>query len=150
MTFEISLRIHRPPAEVFAYVADFRNMPRWYQAVERVTATTTTATGKGAQFSMVRSLPGGSARNDVEVTAYTPGEEVAFSSTSGPTPFRYHYLIEPIPGGTRLTLNGQISGAGLPGPFANFDKFAEHLFKQGMNKNLNTLKRILHRDAEET
>jgi uncharacterized membrane protein len=97
MSFEISLDIQRPAAAVFAYVADFRNMPHWYEAVERVTATTPTATGKAARFHMVRSLPGGPAHNDVEVTAYTSGEEVAFSSVSGPTPFHYHYRIEPVP-----------------------------------------------------
>lgn len=143
MSFEISLDIRRPAAAVFAYVADFRTMPRWYGAVERVTATTAATTGKAARFHMVRSLPGGPAHNDVEVTAYTSGEEVAFSSTSGPTPFRYDYRIEPIPGGTRLTLTGQISGAGLPGPATHLGGIAERLFERGMKKNLHVLKQLL-------
>ncbi|WP_433472801.1 SRPBCC family protein [Spirillospora sp. CA-142024] len=142
MSFRISLDIHRPPSRVFEVVADFRAMPRWYEAVESVTAMTGPP-GKGARFRMLRSLPGGPARNDVEITAYTPGREVAFSSTSGPTPFRYHYRTEPNPGGTRLMLDGEISGEGLTSPAAHLGGLTERLFKQGMKKNLNTLRQIL-------
>jgi hypothetical protein len=57
MSFQISLDIHRSPSEVFAFVADLQNMPRWYDAVEQVTAVA----GETARFHMVRSLPGGRA-----------------------------------------------------------------------------------------
>src|SRR5437879_5585257 len=123
MSFRISLDINRPPATVFAFISDFRTMPRWYEAVDRVTVLTAASSGKGARFRMVRSLPGGPAYNDVEVTAHIPGEQVAFTSTSGPTPFRYHYQIEPNTDGTRLTLDAEISGAGLPGPAGHLGGF---------------------------
>jgi uncharacterized protein YndB with AHSA1/START domain len=143
MSFHISLDIDRQPATVFAFVADFRTMPRWYEAVNEVTALTAAPYGKGARFRTVRSLPGGPAHNDVEVTTHIPGAQVAFTSTSGPTPFRYHYTIEPNADGTRLTLEAEISGAGLPGPAAHLGGLAERLFKQGMKKNLHVLKQIL-------
>ena len=143
MSFRISLDINRPPATVFAFIADFRTMPRWYEAVNQVTALTATPSEEGTRFRMVRSLPGGPAHNDVEVTTHIPDEQVAFTSISGPTPFRYHYQIEPNTSGTRLTLDAEISGAGLSGPAAHFSGLAEHLFKQGMKKNLHTLKQIL-------
>ncbi|MEU8122531.1 SRPBCC family protein [Spirillospora sp. NPDC049024] len=142
MSFQIAVDIGRPPAEVFAFLADFRNMPRWYDAVERVT---TRPDGPG--FRMVRSLPGGPARNDVETTAYRPNEEVTFTSVNGPTPFRYRYRVEPVPDGARLTLDGEISGDGLPGPAARLGGFAERLFRQGMMRNLQALKQILERPA---
>jgi uncharacterized protein YndB with AHSA1/START domain len=58
MSFQISLDINRSPSDVFAFVADFRNMPRWYDAVERVTATTAVSAGRGARFQMVRTAAG--------------------------------------------------------------------------------------------
>jgi uncharacterized protein YndB with AHSA1/START domain len=146
MSFQISLDINRPPATVFAFIADFRTMPRWYEAVSQVTALA--SSGEGARFRMVRSLPGGPAHNDVEVTAHIPGEQVTFTSTSGPTPFRYDYRLEPNTEGTRLTLDAQISGAGLPGPAAHLSGLAERFFKQGMKKNLHTLKQILESSAD--
>ncbi|GAA4608563.1 hypothetical protein GCM10023195_33670 [Actinoallomurus liliacearum] len=140
MSFQISLDINRPSDTVFAFIADFRTMPRWYEAVTQVTALTPAFSGNGARFRTVRSLPGGPAHNEVEVTTHIPGEQVTFASTSGPTPFRYHYRVEPTAAGTRLTLEAQISGTGLPHPLSGI---AEHLFKQGMKKNLHTLRRIL-------
>jgi uncharacterized membrane protein len=140
MSFRVSVDINRPPATVLAFIADFRTMPRWYEAVEQVIAT---PPGQNARFRMVRSLPGGPVHNDVEVTTDIPGEQVAFASTSGPTPFRYHYQVAPTTDGTRLTLDAEISGAGLPGPAARFSGLAERFFERGMKKNLHALKRIL-------
>jgi uncharacterized membrane protein len=143
MSFQISLDIHRPSSDVFAFVADFQNMPTWYDAVERVTATTAASAGKGTRFHMVRALPGGRAYNDVEVTSYQPNEEITFASINGPTPFRYHYRLEPIAGGTRLILEGQISAEGLTGPAAHLGGLAERLFEHGMKTNLRALRRII-------
>jgi uncharacterized protein YndB with AHSA1/START domain len=146
MGFQISLDIDRSPSDVFAFVEDFQKMPEWYEAVRQVTVTTPASTGTGARFRMVRSLPGGLAHNDVEVASYERNGEVAFVSTSGPTPFRYHYRVEPVADGTRLTLNGDISGDGLPGLAGHLGGLAGRLFKQGMRTNLNELKRILESD----
>jgi uncharacterized protein YndB with AHSA1/START domain len=143
MSFHISLDINRPPATVFAFIADFRTMPRWYEAVSQVAPLTAASSGKGARFRTIRSLPGGVAHNEVEVTTHIPGEQVAFTSISGPTPFRYHYRLEPSEDGTRLTLDAEISGTGLSGPAAHLSGLAERLFKQGMKKNLHSLKQIL-------
>jgi hypothetical protein len=143
MGFQISQDIRRSPSDVFAFVADFRNMPRWYEAVERVTSTTPGLTGTGARFHMVRALPGGPALNDVEITSYRQDEEVTFTSISGPTPFEYGYLVEPDGDASRLVLNGSISAEGLPGPAAHLGGLAGQFFKKGMKKNLQELTRIL-------
>lgn len=145
MSFEISLDIRRSPADVFAFIADFQNMPKWYEAVDSVTPDSTAPAGLGGRFQMVRSLPGGAAHNTVEVTSYEPDREVTFSSINGPTPFLYRYRLEPIPAGTRLTLLGDISAEGLPGPAAHLGGLVGRLFQQGMKKNLQVLKRILEK-----
>lgn len=92
---------------------------------------------------MRRQLPGGPARNEVEITTYESGREVTFTSLSGPTPFVYRYLVEPDGHGTLLTLEGTISGAGLSGPAALLGPLAERVFKRGMRDNLGLLKEIL-------
>lgn len=141
MTFHLSIDIAATPAEVFEFVADFTTMPRWYSAVQRVERLDGT-TGLGARYSVHRQLPGGPTRNDVEVTTYEDGREVTFTSLSGPTPFVYRYLVEANNDATRLTLEGTISGAGLPGA-ALLGPLAERVFKHGMRDNLGELKQIL-------
>jgi uncharacterized protein YndB with AHSA1/START domain len=141
--FHTSVDISRPPAEVFAFVAEPHNMPRWYDAVDHVAKTTNGPSGLGARYDVTRSLPGGQVHNDVELTEHKPNRHVTLESRNEPTPFRYHYTLEPTSEGTRLTLDGSISGAGLPGPIGRLDGLATQLFKRGMRHNLNQLKRII-------
>jgi uncharacterized protein YndB with AHSA1/START domain len=142
MTFVLSLDIVAPPARVFEFVADFTTMPRWYSAVRRVLVVEGTG-DLGTRYEVHRDLPGGAAVNDVAITSYSNGEEVTFTSLSGPTPFVYRYRVQPVREGTRLTLEGTISASGLSGPAALLGPLAERLFKRGMRDNLGTLKRIL-------
>jgi uncharacterized protein YndB with AHSA1/START domain len=144
MTFTLNLDIIAPPSRVFEFVADFTTMPRWYSAVQRVQRVEGTG-GLGTRYEVYRDLPGGTARNDVAITSYSGGEEVTFTSLSGPTPFVYQYRVQPVEDSTRLTLEGTISPSGLPGPAAHLGPLAEGLFKRGMRNNLGTLTRILER-----
>jgi uncharacterized protein YndB with AHSA1/START domain len=144
MTFQINLDITAPPAKVFEFVADFTTMPNWYSAVQRVQRVEGTG-GLGTRYKVYRDLPGGPALNEVAITSYSDGEEVTFTSLSGPTPFVYRYHVQPIRDATRLTLEGTISASGLPGPAALLGPLAEGLFKRGMRDNLGTLKNILER-----
>ena len=145
MTFQLSLDVAAPPATVFDFVADFTTMPKWYSAVQRVERRDN-ASGLGTRYEVYRQLPGGTARNTVEITGYDSGREVTFSSLNGPTPFVYRYLVEPKgSNATRLTRAGSISRAGLTGPAALLGPLAEGLFKRGMRDNLGALKGILER-----
>jgi uncharacterized membrane protein len=148
MAFQISLDIHRPPSDVFTLVADVRKMPSWYEAVKKVTVTTPGPSGTGTRFQMVRSLPGGDVHNDVEVTSFDLDKEITFRSVEGPTPFRYRYRFAPTAIGTRLTLEGEISGAGLRGVAGLLnDGLASELFKRGMKKNLQALKAVVEEEG---
>lgn len=144
MTFRLSLDIAASPAAVFDFVADFTTTPRWYSAVQWVERTRG-ASGVGTRYRVHRHLPGGAARNEVEITSYKSGHEVTFTSLSGPTPFSHRYLVEPNGNGTSLTLEATISGAGLTGPAALLGPLAEGLFERGMRDNLGALKQILER-----
>jgi uncharacterized protein YndB with AHSA1/START domain len=145
--FQLVINIARPPTEVFRFIAEPRNMPVWYEAVDHVTKTTAGATGTGARYQIRRSLPAGLALNDAELTELIADRRVTLESRGGPTPFRYRYDVEPSPDGTLLTLDAHISSAGLPGPFAHLDRLTTQLFKQGMRQNLHELKRVLESTA---
>jgi uncharacterized membrane protein len=144
MTFELTVDIEAPTSRVFAFVADFTTMPQWYSAVRRVERVEGTG-GLGTRYEVHRNLPGGAALNEVAITGFTDGEEVTFTSLSGPTPFTYRYRVEPRGDATRLILQGKISGAGLPGPAGLLGPLAETLFKRGMRENIGTLAAIVER-----
>ena len=142
MTFTLTLDIAAPPRRVFDFVADFTTMPRWYSAVQRVDRMDGDG-ALGTRYRVHRTLPGGPATNEVAITELSDGEAITFTSLDGPTPFTYRYLVHAAGAGTRLTLEGSISGQGLSGPAALLAPFAEGLFQRGMRDNLGVLARIL-------
>lgn len=142
--FETTIHIARPAAEVFDLLADTEKTPLWYEAVIGATKITADPVGRGSRYRLVRSLPGGTVENEVEITEYEPGHRVTLTSVSGPTPFRYRYTLEPTDRGsaTTLTLVGDITTEGLPVP-APLRLLATRAFQHGMAQNLATLKRIV-------
>jgi hypothetical protein len=144
MTFTLNLDLTASPADVFAFIADFTTTPAWYSAVQRVQHLHGTG-GIGTEYVVHRQLPTGPAVNNVVVTDYAEGRGITFTSVTGPTPFVYRYRLTPVPHGTRLDLEGDISAAGLPGPARLLGPVAEGIFQRGMRTNLSTLKTILER-----
>jgi hypothetical protein len=142
-TFSIDIDIHRNARDVFAVLCDVRAMPRWYEAVKDVVALTPGDSGLGARYEIGRTLPGGPVRNEVAVTEYVADQLFTVESVNGPTPFRYRYTLEPSAAGTRLQLEGRITGEGLPGPLAHIDALVTQLFKRGMGDNLRKLSQLI-------
>ena len=83
----------------------------------------------------------------VEVTESTANLTVTFESREGPTPFRYRYTVEPQGNGSRLTLDADISSAGLPRALAHLEGVATRAFEQGMQHNLEGLKHLVESNA---
>jgi uncharacterized protein YndB with AHSA1/START domain len=134
ITFETEVGIERPIDEVFVYLSDPLNFPRWNSAVQAVRETSTGA------YSMERELPSGHAVNDLEIVAYEAPSKFAVQTRSGPTPFRYHYRLSARSGGTvvRLTAEVEPGGAG-----ALLPQLARRAVKRGVDANLATLKELL-------
>lgn len=70
MEFETSVRIERPVDEVFDYVSDPRNFPRWNSAVQAVSVTSGEG-DSGSTYLMERELPGGGAQNELRSSTAT-------------------------------------------------------------------------------
>jgi uncharacterized protein YndB with AHSA1/START domain len=134
ITFETSVRIKRPIEEVFSYVSDPLNFPRWNSAVEAV------RNGADSTYSMERRLPSGRAVNQLEVVASQRPRAFAIRTTAGPTPFLYRYRFSAEEGETIVRLDAEVD---LPGAAALLPPIARRLVKHGVDVNLATLKQIL-------
>ena len=140
ITFETSTRINRPIEEVFAYVSDPRNFPRWNSAVQAVRKTSAGDTGVASSYLMERALPTGRAVNELEVVTREWPREFAIRTTAGPTPFRYRYGFSAENNETVVQLDAEVD---LIGPAALLPKLARRAVKKGVDDNLATLKQIL-------
>jgi uncharacterized protein YndB with AHSA1/START domain len=134
IAFETAVGIDRPVEEVFAYVADPRNLPAWNSAVQEVRPA------GGPAYTMRRQLPAGSATNRLEVVARTPPHEFAIRATAGPTPFLYRYGFAAAGGGTVVRLAAEIE---LDGLATLAPQLARIAVRRGVDANLATLKSIL-------
>ena len=140
MNFETSVSIQRTVDDVFDYVSDPRNFPRWNSAVQAVEQTSPGTDGVGATYRMQRHLPGGPAENDLEVIARNTPSEFEIRTTSGPTPFTYSYRFSESEGGTLVELAAQVELGGLAGALG---PLASRGVKRGVDSNFADLKRIL-------
>jgi uncharacterized protein YndB with AHSA1/START domain len=141
-TFETTVSIGRAIDDVFAYVSDPLNMPQWYSAVEAVDSLSGGEPQVGSTYVVRRQLPGGAARNELEIVTREPPSRLTIRTTSGPTPLTYRYELSPDGDGTLIRLHATIELAGiaaLAGPLA------VRAVKRGMDANLATLKVILER-----
>ncbi len=138
--FTTSVRISRPVDEVFAYVSDPRNFPRWNSAVQAVRKTSAGDTSVPSTYLMERALPSGRAVNELEVVTREWPREFAIRTTAGPTPFRYRYGFSAEKSETVVHLDAEVD---LIGPAALLPKLARRAVKKGVDDNLATLKHIL-------
>ncbi len=140
IAFATDVRIDRPIEQVFAYVAEPLNFPRWNSAVQAVRKTSAGQTGVGSAYSIERGLPTGRAVNELEIVASEPPRTFAIRTTAGPTPFLYRYEFSAENGETVMKLDAQIE---LPGAGAFVPPLARRLVKKGVAENFATLKQIL-------
>lgn len=99
-----SITIARPPEEVFAFIADGANGPRWRPGVTDVALAS--GSGVGARYKRGVKGPGGRRVDaDYEITVYEPGRHLAFKAVAGPVRPTGDYVLEAADGGTRLTFS---------------------------------------------
>jgi carbon monoxide dehydrogenase subunit G len=119
MKYALAVEIARPPAEVYAFLADPSNLPRWQDDVHEVRDATGSPLHVGARFTEVRTFMGKRVESTLEVTASEPEREFSLRSLSGPVRVAVRHVLEPTQAGTLVKLDGEADPGklfGLAGP----------------------------------
>lgn len=102
---EESIVINRPIEEVFAFVANFENHPKWESNFQKVKLLASIPTGVGTTYQCELKLPGQTAMSKFEITEYEVNKKIAFEAeAAGPAKPNGSFLFEAVPGGTKTTL----------------------------------------------
>jgi uncharacterized protein YndB with AHSA1/START domain len=111
----VGIDIQRPVDEVFAYVADLTHDPEWFRGVREVRVVSAAHPGAGSEYEQVTVLFGRPFTARVRMLEYEPPRRASLCSLESATPFRATYSFEPLAsgGGTRYTLDAEVSGTGL-------------------------------------
>ena len=134
------MRIGRPPAEVFAFIAEPENLPRWDPAIREVRRTEPGPVGLGSGLTVMAAEAGRSVVVDSHVTDFLPDRLFGVAATFSGVPLRLRWRLEPDGDGTRVTAEGEAELGGLMALAGGFVKgiVAERLSQAHAN-----LKRIL-------
>jgi len=125
--FEKSIFINRPQQEVFDYVTDLGNDPKWQSAIESVERTSEGPIGAGSTWRYMTKFLGRKVETEIETTSYDPPNQASVKAISGPMPFENTYKFESKDNGTQLSINGQAEIVG-------FCKLAEGLVGKQLEK----------------
>lgn len=107
-----SILIHRPVADVFAFLTDPANDPRWRSHVREISGPAHPA--PGARIHQVVNGPGGRGiAADVEVLAYQPPDHYAFQGVAGPVRPAGEFRFSSDGDGTRVSLSLHAELGGL-------------------------------------
>lgn len=142
MSVERSVEIERPPEEVFAFIADARNDPRWCGTVVACEQRAGDGPGPGARYE-ARHKPTPFHRvmpRSIEVLEYAPPRVLRSRQEDDNGVFDITYEVEPTPRGARLTQRDEIAW-NVPGPVG---RMAERLFvRRHIGEQMDALKRLL-------
>src|SRR5829696_7466218 len=101
-TVERTIAIRRPADEVFRFLSDGRTATQWRADVMDVSKVA--GDGVGAVYRQVVRGPGGRPVDaDYEITAFEPGERLAFRAIAGPVRPEGEFRLEAMGEATILT-----------------------------------------------
>jgi uncharacterized membrane protein len=140
--FDFEVGIDRPVAEVFAYVTDVRNVPKWQESAESAEWIE-----EGRRFRERRSFMGRSAEIELEVTALEPDHRFDVRAVKAPVEFAIHHSFERADGGTFVRVHGE---AKLSGALRLAAGMAKRQAESQFRKDFERLKAVLERRDEES
>jgi len=137
--FTNTTMINRPPAEVFAFLADLENLPQWNYALSETRKISDGPVGVGSRYLQTRTLPTRS-EETLEVTSYEPDHLLAIHGPLGPFQADVSYVVTAAEGGTSLSNTMDLQPAGAARLIA---PLAASRVKSAVATNLGALKQLL-------
>lgn len=98
------LFIGRPPDAVFAFVADYRNVPRLLDGVKTWRPVGGQSDGVGARYLVGLTALGLSLEARIRISEWTRGRVIAWVSESSPIENHGSWRFRSVSGGTELSL----------------------------------------------
>jgi hypothetical protein len=139
-TLQNTVTIRRPVGEVFAFLADFENIPVWNYAIERTWKTSPGPVGVGTTYRQVRTIPSRS-EEGFEVTGFEPTRRLEIHGDIGPFTATISYLLAPMGGSTQLT--NAVDLAGSSSALRLLAPLAARRVEAAVAANLDTLRQVL-------
>ena len=139
ITVENSVEVDRPTEEVFAFVSDPTNDPKWHSDILEASKITEGPIAVGSRFRWLLKFMG-KKEAEVEVTAYQPSSSAQLKMTKGPVHPTVTYRFEPTATGTRFTRHIDLEPEGF---FKIMAPMMKSMIRKGNAKFVENLKQAL-------
>jgi uncharacterized protein YndB with AHSA1/START domain len=136
---QIDLTIHRPVEEVFAFLTNAANHPKWDSTSILMEPQEPGLWHTGIRFREVRKLGGRNTEVASQIAYLEPNRRFNIASLTGPE-WRGQWLFEPVAEGTRLQFEGSLTFKGI---MRLFEPFIAGGFKLQLDENFARLKDVL-------
>jgi uncharacterized protein YndB with AHSA1/START domain len=143
MRFTNTITIDRPPASVFAYLADLENLPAWNYALAETRQVSPGPPGVGTRYRQTRTIPV-HAEESLEITEFTPNRQLAVQGTLNAFPAHLTYTLQPAGEGSTLVNTVELQA---PRPLNLLGPVVAGRIKSAVAANLADLKRLLEGDT---
>lgn len=136
--------VTRPADEVFAFLADAANNPRWQRGMRACAWTSPPPITVGSTYRQQARFLWRSVITEFEVVEHEPGRSITIRSTSGPFPIRVRRSVTPIDAATSR-VEAAISGE--PGRFFRLAApLVQRLAQRSVTTDYRRLKTLLEAD----
>lgn len=137
-----SRAIARSPGEVFAFLADLNNFPKWRANLVSFKILTEGPTEVGTRCSEVVQVGPMRATGTCDVTELSPGRTMAFTATSAGIVYDGRIVVEPWDTGSKLTLTGDVHPRG---PMKLMQPVLRRKLERGIQNEASAVKELLER-----
>jgi uncharacterized protein YndB with AHSA1/START domain len=110
----VATTVNRPVDEVFAFVADMENEPRWHTDIVKAERLTDGAVRGGTNYRVqFRPQPMSPSEGTIEIVEFEPNRRMVSRSDMGNMKPELTHVFEAANGGTKVTRRIQIETSGL-------------------------------------
>ena len=144
INFEIGVLIDRPVPDVFSFLSNPLNLPKWQSMIASIEQVTPGMVSVGSKYKVAAEMLGRKINGLMEITTFGPPDKFGFTNQAGPMQVTVTITLKPVSTGAKVALHAD----GNPG---GVFKIAEGLLaaqvKSQMEGNLARLKAILEAGA---
>ena len=140
MHVEVTIEISCPLEDVFAYITNFENNPKWQNGMVSCTFTTPPPLGVGSQYQQVAKFMGREVISLFEVTTFVENKRVEFETIQSTFPIQIVREVKKMDTGTLVhaIIKGQPNGL-----MKIFSPLVRPIMKRQIEADYQHLKQIL-------
>ena len=134
--------IAKPAAEVFDFIADMSNNPRWQKGMQSCEWTSDGPIAVGSTYDQVAGFLGKEIRTSFKVTEFDAGERIRIESTSGPLQLDIVRSVEP--NGTDASTVSAVIRGDSSGLFRIADPIMKFMVNRSVQADYKRLEQLLN------